>query len=490
MPIKIPSTFFEGSKPVALVANGGGFLGSHICEELIDKDIRVLCFEDWQNGSKQNLNLISNSPNFFLVERSLLKKIPKSLKKLDYIIYVSVVESYLNNEEVTLEKLETNSTEIKRLLLLAKRRGAKFLLLSVERPLVVQEAKSGLSHFDLRKLSEANVFEYSDEKNVNARVLRIGDLYGPRMKLNRNNPLGEIFKCSLYGEILDLSKFDNLDLFPTYIRNVTDAVTETLFRTGTKGKTVSLVCQNYNAKEIVEIIKFLGFPIKTERTNKTGTFDNINQVQANSNLELGATTSLKEGIEMTLNWLGANSKREIVFKPAPIVGQKQEPLQKKNSNLPSFLTGFKKSLNRPSLNPKSLSGIGFWGDDSKKVQIKTINRGSFIWQKVFVTTVLLLPILWLFMFPFLEFGLGMAGVNKSKELLLKGDSKSAENWSSQAEYLFSLSAQGFEQWNKIPFLENPSGKFRDEAKLFESVAGLVKSSSATFRAGQDLIEGI
>src|SRR5690606_20088849 len=64
-----------------LVAGGAGFLGSHLCERLIDEGASVVCLDSFVTGRRENLHRLERSPRFELVEADIVKPMPAALRR-------------------------------------------------------------------------------------------------------------------------------------------------------------------------------------------------------------------------------------------------------------------------------------------------------------------------------------------------------------------------------------------------------------------------
>ena len=115
-----------------LVSGGAGFLGSHLCERLIEQGAQVVCLDNFLTGDRANLNNLKSAKNFELIEADIVNPLPASLarRRLDGVFNLACAASppaYQADPEHT---LMTSVVGTQRLLRLAEETGARLLLSS------------------------------------------------------------------------------------------------------------------------------------------------------------------------------------------------------------------------------------------------------------------------------------------------------------------------------------------------------------------------
>jgi nucleoside-diphosphate-sugar epimerase len=177
--------------PTILVAGGAGFIGSHLCESLLNKGGRVVVLDNFNTGKEIHVNHLLQNPNFALFNTDINRGIPREIESVDYIFHFAGLEEYLYDKNlINLESLLTNSFGTKNLLDLALRSNAKFLLASsidvYEGRMSQLDIQSyfGKSSFDENKYSmteakrfaEALVWEYQKNHDVDVRIARLPEV--------------------------------------------------------------------------------------------------------------------------------------------------------------------------------------------------------------------------------------------------------------------------------------------------------------------------
>lgn len=164
--------------PVALVVGAASFLGSNLVDRLLDMGLQVVGLDDLRNGKKENLEEASKNKNFHLVI-SGPGSTDLDLSRLDYL-YIIPGERW----------------DLKNLLELFKKTSARCLLISS-----IKLYDSKANELDWLKSMEGRLAGYAQDHNLNARILRLGPIYGPRMEFEDDDPVSRLIYASLKGDL-------------------------------------------------------------------------------------------------------------------------------------------------------------------------------------------------------------------------------------------------------------------------------------------------
>ncbi len=324
--------------PTALVAGAAGFLGSHLCEVLLHQNCRVYGVDDWTTGKKQNIKSLLKNKSFVFIEHDLNKSFKSPIPKVDYIFHLAGVEAYINGLDVSLETLLVNSLGTRELLDIAKDQSAKFLLASTTDILKGFLSSSDLAHYfghhkpkseayshhEAKRFSEALTFEYVNRHNLDARIVRLGHAYGPRMDLEAGGKLTKLLVDAQKGQKLSITGQGLTTLYPTYVSDIIYGLIKAMFSQSSTNRIYTLVNPEktnilnfaYKLKELLpeKNIK-LEFIESTEDTSSVILTDEIIKSQAS----LGWTpkVSLEQGIGLTLKWLDSGKVDLPKSKPSP-----------------------------------------------------------------------------------------------------------------------------------------------------------------------------
>lgn len=355
--------------PSALVAGAAGFIGSHLCETLLSQNCQVYAVDNWSTGKKANLEHLLNRKNFVFIEHNLEKPFDTPIPKVDYIFHLAGVEAYINGQDVSLETLLVNSLGTKELLEIAKTQKAKFLLASTANIFSGQIATTDLthlfgsnqlqeelySHHEAKRFSEAITFEYLNRYQLNARVVRLGLVYGPRMGLTSGNDLAQLLLAAKNSQPLEIIDQGLKTIYPTYISDVIYGLTKAMFSQSSQGNIYTLINPEkitllnlaYKLKDLLPKHR-LSIEFKSGESGESGI--SLSQEIFSSQQELGwmPKISLEQGILTTLKWLEAKEDNT-----------KKSPSNKKQADLPERIyTPEELGINpaiAPTISPPAIS---------------------------------------------------------------------------------------------------------------------------------------
>jgi len=205
--------------PRTLVTGGAGFLGSHLCEYLLDKGHEVICMDNLITGSKQNISGIK-SGNFRFVNHNVSEFI-KLDGNLDYILHFASPASPIDYLELPIQTLKVGALGTHNALGLAKAKKAVFLLASTSEvygdPLVHPQPEEYWGNVnpigprgvydEAKRFAEAITMAYHRVHGINTKIVRIFNTYGPRMRINDGRAIPNFLKQALTGK--DLTVYGN-----------------------------------------------------------------------------------------------------------------------------------------------------------------------------------------------------------------------------------------------------------------------------------------
>lgn len=198
-----------------LVTGGAGFLGSHLCDRLVEQGHHVLCVDNYFTGSKKNIEHLLDKPNFEVLRQDIC-----------FPLYIEVDEIYnlacpASPKYYQQDPIQTTKTSILgayNLLGLAKRTGAKILQASTSEvygdPKVHPQPESYWGHVNPigirscydegKRAAETLFFDYHRQHDVRIKVMRIFNTYGPRMAADDGRVVSNFIVQVLQGEPLTI----------------------------------------------------------------------------------------------------------------------------------------------------------------------------------------------------------------------------------------------------------------------------------------------
>ena len=115
--------------PTAVVTGGAGFLGSHLCDYLLARDYRVICIDNLETGSLENIAHIGRGPEFSFMYHDIVEHIEID-EAVDVIYHLAAIASPIDYMRLPLHSLKVGSYGTHNALGLAKHKRARFLLAS------------------------------------------------------------------------------------------------------------------------------------------------------------------------------------------------------------------------------------------------------------------------------------------------------------------------------------------------------------------------
>lgn len=326
--------------PTVLVAGGAGFVGSHLCEALLEKGARVIVLDSFSTGKQSYINHLLSNPNFALYDCDINNGIPEDIQSVDYIFHLAGLEEYSYTKEVlNLSSLLTNAFGTKHLLDLAKSSEAKFLLLSTTdvyegrmSPLELTEyfgrtkiEENRYMLAEAKRYAEALVWEYYKKYESDVRIVRVPEIYGPRMNLVSSGSLGRLLSELISGRELTVYGEGNEKEFYIYIDDAISGILKAMYSAKTKGSIFSLIPNEpTSVLEIAYMVKGVadsGVRVRFEDAQSKGSVLKIPDTYNLSEIRWEPKVSLKEGITKSLESFNY-STNPYSFKPAKLIEQK------------------------------------------------------------------------------------------------------------------------------------------------------------------------
>ncbi|MHA1750841.1 MAG: UDP-glucuronic acid decarboxylase family protein [Candidatus Helarchaeota archaeon] len=271
-----------------LVTGGAGFLGSWLCDVLIRKNAKVICLDNFYSGKESNIKHLLDYDNFKFIKHDISQEIFFD-EKLDYIFHLASRASPFEFSNYPIQILKANTLGTWIVLGIAKKHNAKLFYTSTSEvygdpdPKYIPTPETYNGNVDpngarscydeAKRAGEAYVSAYKLQHNLNTRIVRIFNTYGPRIRSG-----------SLYGRVI-----------PNFITQALSDQPITVFGEGNQTRSFT-----YITDQITGIIKFASTP------EARGEVINIGSTNEISILELAKIIH-----KLT------NSNSEIVFKPIP-----------------------------------------------------------------------------------------------------------------------------------------------------------------------------
>ncbi|MCL5003884.1 MAG: NAD-dependent epimerase/dehydratase family protein [Patescibacteria group bacterium] len=328
-----PKIIRNPQMPVVLIAGGAGFLGSHLAEALLSKNYRVVVVDNLETGNKNFIAHLISHPRFSFLEHNLNLGRPEKLESVDYVVHLAGEEIHLNeSENVNLDSLLTNSLSTYHLLELAKGSSAKFLLsssLNIYKGIISSVDLKNyfgddsleerlFSYNEAKRYAESLAWEYYKKYAVDVRVVRLPEVYGPRMDFRSTSNLGRLLHDLILGNHLTVFG-DGLDKdYYLYVSDAVEGIQSALIKPKAAGKIFTLAeAHGVTQLETAYIVKAFGAPSAQIEFKPSGNSSFNPELRAGDlkNLkEIGfkPKVKLREGVKLTLESLGFSPKNGAV----------------------------------------------------------------------------------------------------------------------------------------------------------------------------------
>ena len=197
----------------AVITGGAGFLGSHLCDYLIERGWDVLCIDNLVTGSAGNIAHLVKHPRFRMMSHDASRYIDVA-GPVDYVLNFASPASPVDYLKLPIQTLKVGALGTHNSLGLALAKKAKYLLASTSEcygdPEVSPQPETYWGHVnpigprgvydEAKRFAEAMVMAYHRFHGVDTRIVRIFNTYGPRMRLNDGRALPNFVYQALTGQ--------------------------------------------------------------------------------------------------------------------------------------------------------------------------------------------------------------------------------------------------------------------------------------------------
>jgi dTDP-glucose 4,6-dehydratase len=198
--------------PTALVTGGAGFLGSHLCDYLLEKGYRVLCVDNLDTSSLANIEHIRDE-RFEFRYHDMVEHLEVA-EPIDFVYHLASPASPIDYMRLPLHTLKVGSYGTHNALGLAKFKRARFLLASTSEvygdPQVHPQPETYWGHVnpigprgvydEAKRYAEAMTMAYHRQQGVDTAIVRIFNTYGPKMRPNDGRAVPTFVRQALDGE--------------------------------------------------------------------------------------------------------------------------------------------------------------------------------------------------------------------------------------------------------------------------------------------------
>ena len=217
-------------KKTILVTGGAGFIGSHLCKRLLNENHKVICLDNLFTGTLKNIEEFENNDNFEFVNHDITK--PYYSDNIDEIYNLACPASPIHYQSNPIKTVKTCTIGVINMLGLAKNNNAKILQASTSEvygdPEIHPQKEDYNGNVNTlgyrscydegKRCSETLFMDYKREHNLNIRIVRIFNTYGPNMTKNDGRVVSNFIlqainneNITIYGDGLQTRSFQFID---------------------------------------------------------------------------------------------------------------------------------------------------------------------------------------------------------------------------------------------------------------------------------------
>ena len=218
-----------------LVTGGAGFVGSFLCDRLIDEGHEVIAIDNFFTGSKSNLRKLENNPNFELIRHDIVEPI---LLEVDWIFNLACPASPVHYQYNPIKTVKTNVQGALNMLGLAKRVNARILQASTSEiygdPQVHPQPESYFGNVNPigfrscydegKRIAETLMMDYHRQCKVDVKIIRIFNTYGPRMHPEDGRVVSNFIVAALTGKPITIHGDGLQSRSFCYVTELVDAI--------------------------------------------------------------------------------------------------------------------------------------------------------------------------------------------------------------------------------------------------------------------------
>lgn len=269
-----------------LVTGGAGFIGSHLCEYLLKKGYKVFCLDNLLTGSKKNIEPFLGNPNFEFIEADVCNSLSNlSSQNFSHIFHLASPASPIDYQNHPEETLLVNSQGVLNTLNLGKDLKAKVLVASTSEiygdPLEHPQKETYWGNVNTfgprscydegKRFSEAAVYVFLHKYDLDVRIVRIFNTYGPRMQKDDGRVVSNFISQALSSSPINIDGDGSQTRSFCYVSDLVEGMFKAMFTEGTKGEIFNLGNPDeYTIKDLAE--KIIKLTESSSQTKYSGSF--------------------------------------------------------------------------------------------------------------------------------------------------------------------------------------------------------------------------
>ncbi|MDQ1711877.1 MAG: dTDP-glucose 4,6-dehydratase [Frankiaceae bacterium] len=226
----------------AVVTGGAGFLGSHLCERLLDEGLEVVCLDNFVTGGAANVEHLRERGPFRLIRADVTDYVHVA-GPVDYVCHFASPASPIDYLQLPIETLKVGSIGTLHTLGLAREKGARYFLASTSEtygdPQIHPQPESYWGHVnpvgprgvydEAKRFAEAMTMAYRRTHDVDTTIIRIFNTFGPTMRPNDGRAIPTFIRQALHGEPVTVAGDGSQTRSVCYVDDLIEGVVRLLF---------------------------------------------------------------------------------------------------------------------------------------------------------------------------------------------------------------------------------------------------------------------
>ena len=302
-----------------VITGGSGFVGSYLCEKLINDGHKIIVIDNLLTGSTENINNLLDNENFSFIEHDVQDHIEIE-DKVDYVLHFASAASPKAYTEHPVNTLKAGSVGTINTLGLAKKHSAEYLLASTSEvygdPLISPQNEEYWGNVnpngersmydEAKRFAEAAVATYSRSYGLKTKIVRIFNTYGPRMQLNDGRVVTNFIvqalrneNITIYGDGTQTRSFSYVEDTVAGIISLMNSTEYDVFNIGNPNEmTVGQLAEKIiKLTDSTSEIKYLELPNDDPKQRKPDI------TKAKTKLNWEPKVNLDEGLAKTITWV-------------------------------------------------------------------------------------------------------------------------------------------------------------------------------------------
>ena len=302
-----------------VITGGSGFVGSYLCEKLINDGHKIIVIDNLLTGSTENINELLDNENFSFIEQDVQDHIEIE-DKVDYVLHFASAASPKAYTEHPVNTLKAGSVGTINTLGLAKKHSAEYLLASTSEvygdPLISPQNEEYWGNVnpngersmydEAKRFAEAAVATYSRSYGLKTKIVRIFNTYGPRMQLNDGRVVTNFIvqalrneNITIYGDGTQTRSFSYVEDTVAGVISLMNSTEYDVFNIGNPNEmTVGQLAEKIiKLTDSTSEIKYLELPNDDPKQRKPDI------TKAKTKLNWEPKVNLDEGLAKTITWV-------------------------------------------------------------------------------------------------------------------------------------------------------------------------------------------